>query len=639
MNIHNRKLIFALLGVFLMTSGIFTLVAYIPAGTVGSPQSSPALSNVGETASTSTSVSYWTNGAVANSGTTTVTLNSVENTSQTNSHYSDVIPSTTEILTTSELAVIANLGDYYYFSGSPLDLQMEYLPPTDASGLYDVNTFYVYIYIVSLGGTDLAYSGDSTTYTVDQASSSAFYIGFATSWAPPTIASQEVDIEVDIIISPVNSAGTGLATVYAITGFTTPAFPALNEGSGSFILTGAFPIETGWNYGSQSVSSTYTIPQYESSYQLSWTTPYSGEITYNGASSTTSPVTGSLTVNSLSFNANGADPPVPSYTFSYYLTDQYQVSSASATQTASPTYTYVQSSGTTNQASASFGFTGTTPSGAVFIPYEAQASSETTTATNIVFTPSVTIQNPYSSYTQNQLVASLTGSSTGSSTTSNSASPSFTGNSATFTTASSPSWTVNLNLYGNRHPVYQNSAISLTTVNPLTPITLYANYSETNFTGETQYLQSSWNGRALESAASTTDALSQQSHFSTTGSKLVSFYASNSPNPSTNGLSALDSGSNSYSVNVVPFSLTPSPVDYSSVGTSVLMSLAFNTQTSAEMTIINLTVNGVLENRYQPDVPTGTVKYDFTQPVSAPLLVTWTASDQFGYSQSITFQY
>ena len=57
------------------------------------------------------------------------------------------------------------------------------------------------------------------------------------------------------------------------------------------------------------------------------------------------------------------------------------------------------------------------------------------------------------------------------------------------------------------------------------------------------------------------------------------------------------------------------------------------------MTIINLTVNGVLEDRFQPDLTSGTVKYDFTQPVSAPLLVSWQAVDQYGYSQSITFQY
>ena len=92
-------------------------------------------------------------------------------------------------------------------------------------------------------------------------------------------------------------------------------------------------------------------------------------------------------------------------------------------------------------------------------------------------------------------------------------------------------------------------------------------------------------------------------------------------------------------LSVVPFSLTPSPVDYSSVGTSVLLTLKYSTQTSALMSQIDLTVNSVLEDRFQPDLTSGSVKYDFTQPVSAPLLVTWQSVDQYGYSQSITFQY
>ena len=267
------------------------------------------------------------------------------------------------------------------------------------------------------------------------------------------------------------------------------------------------------------------------------------------------------------------DPPDVSgssstYSFSYNLSSQYQVSSASATQTSSPSYTYTQVSGTTNQANASFSFSGSTPSAAVFVSYESSASSLKTDSTTVTFAPTIALSNPYSSYAQNELVASLSGASSGSSTTSNTASPSFTGDSATYTSSASPSWTVNPNLYGNRHPTYDNSAISQTTVNPLTPLTLYANYTE-YFSGESQVLESTWNGHALTSTSSTSNALSESSDFKSVGSKTISFYAQNDPNPSTNSLGSLDSGSNSYGVSVVPFSLTPSPVDYSSVGTSV----------------------------------------------------------------------
>ena len=80
------------------------------------------------------------------------------------------------------MSVTANLGDYYYYGSSDsISLQMTYLPPVDASGLYDVNTFYVLIYIDSLSGSTLASSGNSDTYTFDETSSSAFYIGFVLS--------------------------------------------------------------------------------------------------------------------------------------------------------------------------------------------------------------------------------------------------------------------------------------------------------------------------------------------------------------------------------------------------------------------------------------------------------------------------
>ena len=104
-------------------------------------------------------------------------------------------------------------------------------------------------------------------------------------------------------------------------------------------------------------------------------------------------------------------------------------------------------------------------------------------------------------------------------------------------------------------------------------------------------------------------------------------------------LSSLRSSVYSTSVNVVPFSLTGTPIDYSNVGTSVILGLSFNSQTTAQITQINVDVNGVLEDRFTPDKASGSVSFDFTQPTAAPLKVVWTATDQYGYSQSITYQY
>ena len=650
----NKKLLFALLGIFLMTSGVFALIAYIPAGTIGSPQSSPALSNVGETAGTSIGVNYWTNGAVSNSGTTNVNLPVVENSSYSSTTF-DNSASWKEVLfsgnSIAKWYIVQNFPLTYFWLNQDsntvtLDDAMFALAVMDYTSVGEMAAISTIYANISFNGLNFEWSYNFNFQSSNTVSSQNTYGFIDPSWniqnAYYSIETSTVpSINFTYIITGTNVGNSIQDNPLAIT--TTTGYQGQNTiiQNPSVSTDVAVPFAIGYHFNSASTS--FTIPQYESSFDLTWSSSSSSNPQYNSQSpsSTSGTLTGSLTSNSFTVYPVG-DPAVydsSGITFSYYLSSQNQVSSASAPQTSSPTYTYTQVSGTTNQASASFSFSGSTPSTAVFIPYESSQNSLTTTATNIVFSPSVTVQNPYSSYAQNELVASLSGASSGSSTTSGTASPSFTGDSASYTSASSPSWTVDLNLYGNRHPVYQNSAISLTKVNPLTPVSLYANYSETDFSGETQYLQSSWNGRALESSASTTDALSQQSHFSTTGSKTITYYASNSPNPSTNSLGSLDSGSSSLSVNVLPFSLTPSPVDYSSVGTSVLLTLKYSTQTSALMSQIDLTVNSVLEDRFQPDLASGTVKYDFTQPVASPLLVTWTATDQYGYSQSITFQY
>ena len=65
---QHKKLAFALLGVFLMTSGIFVLISYVPtpsSTSSGNGTAIPALSSIGETAGTSVSVNYWTQSSVA----------------------------------------------------------------------------------------------------------------------------------------------------------------------------------------------------------------------------------------------------------------------------------------------------------------------------------------------------------------------------------------------------------------------------------------------------------------------------------------------------------------------------------------------------------------------------------------------
>ena len=179
---------------------------------------------------------------------------------------------------------------------------------------------------------------------------------------------------------------------------------------------------------------------------------------------------------------------------------------------------------------------------------------------------------------------------------------------------------MDLYLYGNSAPVYQNSSLSLKTVNPLTPVTLYANYSEA-FSGESQHLVSDWNGYSETSNSSSTNGISQTYYFRSTGLNSLSFYAVNSPDPSSNGLSSLDSSTTTDSVNVIPFALTPYPTDYSIVNASVPLSLSYSSQTSAKITTIDLSVNGYLVDRFQPDAASGKVSYTYNQPSPAPQIM------------------
>ena len=90
--IQRRSMIFALMGVFLMVSGVFVLIPTSPQGVSlnlsgqsgQGNQVSPDLASVSETASTSTAVSYYDSVLQSNSSVSTVTLPAAENSTQSN---------------------------------------------------------------------------------------------------------------------------------------------------------------------------------------------------------------------------------------------------------------------------------------------------------------------------------------------------------------------------------------------------------------------------------------------------------------------------------------------------------------------------------------------------------------------------
>ena len=656
---------FAVFATLLMFSGVYGLIDdYSPAHPSAMSEASHAhamLPSIPETASAFVTAGYFTNGAVPDSGTTTSYLPFAVNSSYSNADFS--FPSQ---LTISNGVATGSyqIGSYYYdpVSGTldgivTLNIILPLPVYSPIGGQYEADVGTVYLNLSTVAQTTgSGTSSQSQSYTFDYSSGilsnePTGYISMTTTYVPSAHGDNGANFlafTLSVAITSYQNSINTFGGLYVGNSASHTPYTAsvssdqvvVNPTSAPAQEAQAFAI--GWHFNS--LSGSFTIPQYESSFTLSWTSDVESNPVYNGQpqTSTSGSFSGSLTDNSYTVNPVGDPPTVvngaSTYTFNDYLSSQDQVSPHDHTTTSTPGYTYTQVAGTTNEASASFGMSGTTPTGTVFISYETAQNSLTTAKTNLQFTPSATVTNPYYNFAQNLLNGTISGASAGSYSGSNNENPTFSGGTATYTTSASPSWTVSLILFGNRHPVYVNASISLTTANPLTPITITANYSE-YFNGETQYLQSSWNGKPLTSSASGTEEVSQVSHFNTPGSKTILYSASNSPNPQFEGSSALDSSTNSFTVSVVPFTLTPSPADYTVVGTSVLLSLAYSTQTAAKITLIDLMVNGVLVDRLQPDLASGTVKYQYTQPTLAPLLVTWTAEDQYGYSQNVTFQY
>ena len=290
----NKKIVFAILGVFLMTSGIFSLVAYIPAGTIGSPQSSPALSNVGETATTSVAVNYWTQAGVANSGTTSFDMPYSQNSSQ-NSYSYDSSPGWhvygysssngfDEIMSTQ-----FNIGYFYYYQNSKITLQnIVFQSPmsaydydsADGDGVNNIGTVYANI---SAGGNTASFSyvfNNENTVTVT-GTYQTDWVSISPSWTfadsnPLTVALNITVVAYDYSLGIQAPDSSVVET-------------STSESGNSILGTSqpsseSVPFVYGWKFNSQSTS--FTIPQYESSFDVTWSSSPSSNPTYNGQSPT-----------------------------------------------------------------------------------------------------------------------------------------------------------------------------------------------------------------------------------------------------------------------------------------------------------------------------------------------------------------
>ena len=398
----NRKIIFALLGVFLMTSGIFVLISYVP--TPANNQSSggnaiPALSSVSETASVSTSVNYYYSTTASNSGTVTANLAAAEN-----SGYSTVsLGDTSATWSFGDQTDVSGLYSIEYMNiaipsaqfwtdqnGDTVELQTIAFMAQVASDLgevdtlYGVGTIYANLTLDGAGMAPYTYSWSTTSLASDYSSDSRTVYIFP-QWniidSTPVYETYGT-ANLNITLTPFkDSAGT---TFYYEAGGPNGYVTSTVESGTTYTTQTSLPAQAAVNYEMgyhiNSASTSFTIPQYESAFDLNWSSQYDSNPQYNGQSptGTSGTLTGSLTSNSFTVYPYGSTPNLDgegAVTFSYYLSSQYQVSTSSTSDNASLGYTYTQVSGTTNEASASFSFSGSTPSTAVFIPYESGTNS------------------------------------------------------------------------------------------------------------------------------------------------------------------------------------------------------------------------------------------------------------------------
>ena len=549
----NKKLIALIFATFMLASGFGVLATWhgfppIP-NTGHGNKIIPALSNVGETAGISIGVNYWDQTNVANSGTSSFYLPYEENSSQNTVDFSY----TPSLNNNNQFSASDNIGTYYYYGYSDITLysldipaiQMVGSDPTTGSTESGLSVGTVYANI-SVSGNSASWSHTFNYNNIQDFGSTTGSVEISPSW----ILSSFSPLTFTLTVAETNDGSSNaVAPSYSISG---SIYTFSGSSSTNQVISTSGPSQasvgfvTGWYFGSQSTS--FSIPQYESSFDISWSSSSPSNPQYNSQSpsATSGTLTGSLTSDSFTVYPVG-DPPdisnsASTYSFSYYLSSQYQVSTAQTTQTLSPSYTYTQVSGTINQASASFSFSGTTPSSAAFVNYETSSNSLTTTPTQMGFTSTVTVTNPYYTYQQNELVASLTGASTGSSSTSGTENPSFVSSTVFYTSSASPSWTVSLSLYGNIIPQIVSDKVAWTGTSDTEE--LWFNATQHVFSNETLQLQVNWgDGNITTYTSSNTYGnnynFAELHSYSEAGTYTVTATISNTPNPTNNYLSSL----------------------------------------------------------------------------------------------------
>ncbi|MEM3859313.1 MAG: hypothetical protein QW478_07885, partial [Candidatus Micrarchaeaceae archaeon] len=398
--------------------------------------------------------------------------------------------------------------------------------------------------------------------------------------------------------------------------------------SGSFTVNGGNVTVTITFSAVQPVTLTLPTSSNALSFWISWSANQSVTASYNGSqeSGTSGSFKGYVGSLTITFTSNGATH----ISVSCYLYDQFQAQQETTTQS----YTSSQSiteSGNYWNSSISFSLKG--PAGAMNNSAVPTTSGTLNAATTMTWTVSNVLSAGYGT-SPGYDVMTVTGYQS-ESFSSPSQYVSWSENSAQ--TVNSPTQiSYSISELINYVPSITSSTVSPSSPSPNQDVWLNVTSSEA-ISGEMQSLFYSLNGTTyLQGAETSSSSLSVEFKMpSTSGSYTLYYYVENYPDQK--GVGNLKTSVYTKSLASGSITLTPSPPDYSIIGLTTPLSLTWSSKVA--IATVTLIIDGVQRNVWSPDVKNGSVSYTFTQTVLSPAVVTWTATDTNGYSQSVSFQY
>ncbi|MEM3844072.1 hypothetical protein, partial [Metallosphaera sp.] len=475
-------------------------------------------------------------------------------------------------------------------------------------------TFTLVQYVVTFSESGLP-SGDTWTWWVNI--TSAPTLGTTGSFK---VSSPSTSTSID----EVNGTYDYTIGVSEVNGQTYYASPS----SGSFTVSGSGLTITITFTAVQPVTLTLPTSSDTLSFWISWSANQSVTASYNGSqeSGTSGSFKGYVGSLTITFSSNGATH----ISVSCYLYDQYQAQQETTTQS----YTSSQSiteSGNYWNSSISFSLKG--PAGAMNNSAVPTTSGTLNAATTMTWTVSNVLSAGYGT-SPGYDVMTVTGYQS-ESFSSPSQYVSWSENSAQ--TVNSPTQiSYSISELINYVPSITSSTVSPSSPSPNQDVWLNVTSSEA-ISGEMQSLFYSLNGTTyLQGTETSSSSLSMEFKMpSTSGSYTLYYYVENYPDQK--GVGNLKTSVYTKSLASGSITLTPSPPDYSIIGLTTPLSLTWSSKVA--IATVTLIIDGVQRNVWSPDVQNGSVSYTFSQTVLSPAVVTWTATDTNGYSQSVSFQY